>query len=205
MSSPTLSVIIPRSQEGELTKEWAEKQLVGIDHEIIMPTRWSMGLRRAKGEFICFLESDCVLGPGYFTSLLAQFEDKPSFRKLAMVCPVLGINSYDNRVYGYRMAPKDVYPAFIPSSSSPYFIQIGYVPGAILRRSSILESPPHVRDPLLDSTIISLGLWTSGQRIMMVPGTLYISTQEDLDVPFWYDRDERALGISQIFKRETIG
>ncbi len=205
---PKLTVVIPKSQEGDLTYEWAKRELAEIDHEIIMPLRWSAGLGRAKGEYICFLEKDCVLAPRYFASLMDQFVDKPSFRKLAMVSPALGINSYNRLLYGYRVRGRDVYPSLVPSSTSPYQIQIGYVPGSIIRRSAIGALSPRAQDAVTDSVNMSLYLWSNGQRVIIVPTTLYISTDVNLDSPYWFRRSHNIHDMAKViqqFKREEIG
>lgn len=204
-----ISVVIPRSQEGVLTAEWAAKELAGINHEIIVSKTWADGAKKATGDFVCFLEKDCVLGKGYFKQLLEGFEDKPSFRKLAMIAPAIGVNSYENIVYGMRIARTDVYPAYIPSSSSSYLVQIAYIPGSLIRRSSLSSLSPVKSVTMLDSINFSLSLWGSGQRILLNPRSLYVSTNLFLDEPYGFDPNnnsiENRMEVADLFRREEIG
>lgn len=204
-----LSVIIPQSQEGALTAEWAKKELAGIEHEILMAPNWATGHQKARGEYICFLERDCVLTPQYFSRLMNIFEDKPSFRKLAMVAPAIGIDSYDYEQFGYRFLSKEAYPSFFPSSTAPYLVQAAYVPGAIIRVSALDKMVIRERYSVTDSLRLSLYLWANGQRVVLDPNTFYITTDEELGESVEYNHKaeaaEETKATLEMFKREAIG
>jgi hypothetical protein len=209
MSKIILSVIIPKSQEAELTFEMAQHELKGIEHEILVSENWITGLKKARGEYVCFLEKDCLLTPRYFAKLLENFENKPSFRKLALVAPTTGVNSYENKIYGLKITPNDIYPSFIPSSSSSYLVQAAYFPGSIIRRATIGDFIPLEESIILNSVNLSLWLWHTGQRVMIDPKTLYISTDETLDGSTDYFNSTDSLvkyeDIMILFRRESIG
>lgn len=202
-----LSVILPNSQETELTEEWCRKELKGIDHEIIVDTNWSRGFLRAKGEFISFLEADCVISEGYFKKLLEVFKDKPSYRKLAMVTPVLGANSWTTQIFGYLLSPTSIMPSRIRSSSELYLIQIGFIPGAIIRRTSLVGVLPKNKDVMMESVNLSVFLWENGQRVALNPEAVYVSADDQLDLPYHVERQlvERLEPIITMWKRELIG
>lgn len=197
-----LSVIIPRSPEAVLTKEWCVQQLGGDNYEIIIAKTWQRGLDKAKGEFVTFLEKDCVLGPNYFATLLDAFDERPSFRKLAMVAPTLGINSWTKKVYGYNLYPNKVVPINERPSSEPHRVQIAYLPGAILRHSTINAIAPKRDDFMLDSVNFSIYFWNNGNMILMHPGVTYISSDEQLDLPYHIDTPLDYPALSKMFRRE---
>lgn len=201
-----ISVIIPHSLESELTKEWAIAELTGLDHEIIMDDSWAEGAKKAKGEYVCFLEKDCVLGGDYFSSLLANFTDNPSFRKLAVVAPNLGVNSYKQLVYGYRLTPTSVLPSELSSSRSAHLIQIAYIPGALIRRSALGSLSVGQTDPMMDSVNLSIYFWNNGTRILLDPDVLYISTDEALKLPHQFDPIATNLAdLTEMWARELVG
>lgn len=202
----TLSVIIPASQEGELTAELCSKQLEGIKHQIIMANNWKVGLVAAEGEYVCFIEKDAILGPNYFKTLLGVFHERMSFRKLAMVAPALAVNDWKKLVYGYRVSPTSILPSHLKSSTSTYHIQIGYIPGALIRRSALGHLAPAEKDPMMDSVNLSMYFWNNGQRIALTPDAVYVSTDELLDLPYHIKQDQKAVGKTiEMFKQEMIG
>ena len=208
MSRMILSVIIPKSQEAELTFEMAYHELAGIEHEIILSDGWADGLKNCHGEYVCFLEKDCLLTPRYFAKLLDNFEDKPSFRKLALVAPTTGVNSYSNRVYGLKIRSTDIHPSVMPSSSSTYLVQAAYYPGAIIRKSVIGNFAPSDKNITLDSVNLSLFLWSTGQRVLLDPKVLYITTDDSADQPIDYHPTKDIIDrrkVMDIFRRESIG
>ena len=206
-SKAVLSVVIPHSQEAVLTEEWCLAELKGIDSEIIVAPTWKDGYSRVNGEFVSFIDHDCVLSPGYFKKLLSVFKDNPTYRKLAMVTPVLGVNSWDIKVFGYILSPTSIFPSRIRSSSDVYLIQIGYIPGAIIRRSALETASPIDGDHIIDSVNQSIRLWNKGQRIAIDPSVTYVSTNAELDLPFNVDRavDAELEATIAMWKREMIG
>ncbi len=202
----TLSVIIPSSQEGEWTAELCSQQLEGIKHQIIMANNWKVGLVAAEGEYVCFIEKDAVLGPDYFKTLLGVFHERMSFRKLAMVSPALAVNDWKKLVYGYRISPTSVLPSHIKSSTSTYHIQVGYVPGSLIRRSALGNLAPADKDPMADSVNLCLYFWNNGQRIALTPDAVYVSSDDSLDVPFHASHNKTQIGKTiEMFKQELIG
>lgn len=204
-----ISVIIPKSQEAELTAMWAESQLEDIDHEVIIAKNWGYGLETARGDYVCLLEKDCFLAPEYFAPLLDTFENNPLFRKLAMVAPAVGVNSMTNRIYGYKIAMSDAYPSFASSSISPYLIQTAYIPGALIRKSAVRDLQITEKDLVLNSLNFCISLWGDGQRILLNPVSLYVSSDSRLDIPFSFytphEGLENAREVLDLFRREQIG
>jgi hypothetical protein len=176
-------------------------------HEIIVASSWRAGYRQSHGEFVCFLEPDCVLSDFYFEKLLSVFDDKPSYRKLAMVTPTLAVNDWDSKIYGYILSATSVIPSRIKSSSESYLIQIGYVPGAIIRRSAMGLTPPRNKDNMAESLQFSLWFWDNGQHIALDPDVTYVSTDTSLSLPFHVDylRPKTVGNVRSLWKREMIG
>lgn len=205
MSSLSLSVVIPPSKEAELTKEWCEKELKNIDHEILI-CDWEVGMCAAQAEFICLLEADCVFSKGYFKKLLAGFSNKPSYRKLAMVTPALGLNAWEARVYGYLITTTSVMPSRIKSSRDTYLIQMGFLPGAIIRRSS-LPIVPITADILTASMDMSIFFWNHGQRVALNPEVTYVTTNQQYGIARMIAdlAESEMTNTRELWKRELVG
>ena len=202
-----LSVILPSSPETELTYQWCAEQLKGMEHEIIIAPDWQSGYMIAAGEFISFLEKDCVLSDDYFKSLLKGFNDKANYRKLAMICPAIGANSYTKKVYGYITTPTSIMPSFVKSSSNEYLIQVGYIPGAIIRRSALDNLIMQMDDVVDASANISIYLWNTGKRIVVNPNVLYISKEKQVEIPSNIAWSDLAPGddVVDIWRKEGVG
>lgn len=199
-----ISVIIPKSLEGELTVDFARDELVGIEHEIIVAHDFNEGLARASKPFVSFLEKDCVLSPGYFGQNLKLFGTH--FRKLAMVVPALGLNSWDDKLYGYSVYDGIVRPLKRPASQEPHLIQVGYFPGAIFRTSVLQEiSPVFNGHDLYKSVDLSLQIWSLGSRCILNPHTTYVSTAEKLGNNYATTLfDDKIYDLSKLWHRESI-
>ena len=198
-----LSVIIPPGPEAILTQEWVELELSGTEHEVIIDS-WDSGAKKVKKEFVCFLENDCVFTKNYFLNMLDIFDDKPRFRKLAMVSPVLAVNDWDCLVYGFKLEPDRVMPRAYPSSRSSHLVQIAYLPGSIIRTSSLGSLSPKGKDTMLDSINFSLYLWNHGQRLILQNSSTYCSTQDDLDMAYPIEVGNEA-DLQVMFNQEMIG
>lgn len=199
----SLSVIIPPGPEAILTQEWVEAELTGLDHEVLVD-KWDVGFNKINKEFVCFVENDCVFSENYFINMLDIFDDKPRFRKLAMVSPVLAVNNWDDLVYGFKLEPNRVMPRAYPSSRSSHLVQIAYVPGSIIRASSIGVLAPKGVDTMLDSINFSLYLWNHGQRLILQNSSIYCSTQDDLDMAYPIEISN-APDLQAMFDQELIG
>lgn len=202
---PLISVIVPPGPEAVLTMDWVRAQLKRSNYELINES-WSIGAAQAAGEFVCFLENDCVLSEDYFYNLLHSFTDKRAYRKLAMVVPALAVNSWERYVYGYLLGPREITPVARPSSSEPYTVQIGYVPGAIIRRSALGVRFPLPEAGVRESAKLSAHFWTNGNYVLLDPRVSYVTTNleaaDDLEQDMTLEYVEPLL---ELFAREYIG
>lgn len=206
-SNPLISVVLPALPESVLTAEWATQELQYIPHELIVAPTWVLGAMKATGEYICFLEADCYFGEDYFENLLEHFESQSAFRKLALVAPAIGLNSYTARLYGYLLDPSGLAPVTKPSSVAPYFAQIVYLPGALIRRSALGFLSPG-QFPLEDSATACLYFWSHGQRVVIDPDTLYVTTNANLGEGYNFRNPisrAKAEHMLDLFNREEIG
>lgn len=205
-----LTVVIPTGEYAAFAEKICRRELKGMDHEIIQADNWDEGLGRAKGEFISFLEPQSRVSKNYFKKNLRVFTSQPLFRKLVMVASSVDVPESAHKIYGYLLSLEGTYPNILPSriqsSSEPYGIQVGYVPGAILRRNMI----PHglfFDDPVASSVKISLSLWEKGWRLLLNPNTVYSPAgTRRLDLPIQVEGlPETTKDLALQFKREMIG
>lgn len=221
-----LSIILPRWEEKtvvDYTKELIAKELSALpDAEIIVADSWSKGLDKAKCDFVCLIEPDCLVSSGYFTSNYNLFKKNSQFRKLAMVTSSVGLNNWGNRIFGYTLeqvqygdgkkgiSTKDweIQPTREKKSSSLFPIQVGFLPGAIIRKSAMQDILSHVQnidnqDLAKLSIDASFYLWGSGRRVHVNPNTTYVSTDKLIASPaqFNYELPDTAQAI---FTQEVI-
>lgn len=157
----------------------------------------------AKSEFITFVPPGHQVSDGYFNELLSVFSDRPLFRKLSMVSPSIDIKG-ESPVFGWLVSPTSIMPSRIRSSSEPYAVQIGYLPGAIIKKTALERLQPNFSTADLDNSInISLELWDSGLRCFIHP-KVAIEGERRLGLPIKYQPqvDEK---VKKIWKREMVG
>lgn len=153
-------------------KRMLEKELDGLDYEIIY-SKWSPGLLKASGDFVCLLDKDSAIAPGTIRDNLATFTDNPSYRKLAMVTGYCDFDDQEEQVMlTYDRLGLLVRRDF--SCMATQAVRIGMVPGAVIRRSSLLKSNANYnKNRFTLSADISIDFWTRGLRILLNPDSLY--------------------------------
>lgn len=190
-----ITVVIKDSGEDKVTQLTYEnlwRELKDIpESEILILKNWSDGLEGIINKYICFVEADCLVSSGYFSSQLGLLKKDPYFRKLGMLSETVGVNNWANRFYGYKVDSKHdnrVTPILNKSSSSVDAIQIGYFPGSILRVAMLKKVLPILQDfdknkkqDLVSlSTEVSLAFWRQGDgnRVHINPNAVYITTED---------------------------
>lgn len=221
-----LSVILLRNDEPtvvQLTQENLTRELGSVrGAELLLADTWEEGFSRAKNPYVCFVEADCLVSSGYFSSLIGLFLKNDHFRKLAMVSPCVGLDNWGNRIYGYSLQQiqygKDDAEVVVKqwelrasrdkTSSGLFAIEAGSLPGAVLRYSAAATIIKELhgltfKNPVELSIKASLFLWSTGRRVHVSPNTTYVSTRKDLDVipKFSYKLPDVVKNNSDIFKR----
>lgn len=158
-----LSVIVPDKRKG--MKHMLLKELQNIDSEIII-SGWRDGLVKAQGDFICLLEHDSAVSPGSIAKQLKPFLDNPRFRKLVMVSPLVEFD--DSEAMSLS--------GFQNHSEYPQMTRVGCVPGAVIRRTSLLKYVDLLDNHVSDlSYEVSVAFWENGLRITGEPTCVYYS------------------------------
>lgn len=219
MSKGTMiSVIIKDNNEPnviKLTYENLWRELKDIpDAELLVDSDWFAPLSRVQNKYVCFVEADCLVSSGYFSSQLGLFKKNPFFRKLAVLSSCVGVNNWANRFYGYSLGNNysdGVIPNKGMKSSKPYPLQIAYIPGSIVRLSMLRElltdldpSTSWQNDLVYMSAQLSLGFWQQGDgnRVDINPNTTYVTTEDYVN-----DLGKFPIGSQELvdmFKREGI-
>src|SRR3990167_3603627 len=137
-----LSIIIKNNGEDNVVKLtyeniWREVKDIP-DVELLVQNNWDVG--GVKNRFVCLLEADCLVNSGFFSSQLGLFKKNPMFRKLSMLSSAIAVNDWHNKFYGYSLENNytdGIVPVREKKSKVVYPVQIGYVPGAIIRTSML--------------------------------------------------------------------
>jgi hypothetical protein len=214
-----LTVIIKNDGEDnvvQLTYEnlWHElKDIPGS--ELIVSKNWFDELPSIKNNYVCFVEADCLINKGYFIKQLKEFRTNPG-RKISMLTAKTSVKNWDNCFYGYSIDYKFnnyVVPNRFKKSSSAYPVEVGYLPGAIIRLSmlrEVLNSLP-INDLVLLSTQLSLAFWRqglggqngqNGNPVYINPNVTYVTTEDYVNDIGKFDFDPTDL--QDKFIRESV-
>lgn len=175
----------------DMTYELLWKELQDITGaKLVVVDSWWEALADCTTDFICFVEADCLVSGGYFSSQVGIFKKDRTLRKLAVMGSALGVLNWANRVYGYSFGNKHsngLVPERVATSNRPYPVQVAYIPGAIMR-TKVLQTAVEGRgkdqfpvDNLVAfSARLSLLFWASGSghRIVLNPSTTYVTTEK---------------------------
>lgn len=154
----------------QLTYENLWRELKDIPgSELIISEGWFDYLPKIRNGYVCFVEADCLVSEGYFKKQIKEFRHNPG-RKLSMLTAKIAVNHWDNCFYGYYIDyinTKGVVPSRSKKSTVAYPVEIGYMPGAIIRASMLREvladNVIRTDDLLLLSSELSLAFWRQGK------------------------------------------
>ena len=214
-----LSVIIKNSDEEKVVQMtydnlWRELKDMA-DVELRVFDNWIDSVGQIKNDYVCFVEPDCLVNSGYFSSQLGLFKKNPMFRKLAMLSSGTGVNQWGNKFYGYKLGDnyvEGITPVKEMKSSRVYPVQIGFVPGSIIRvamlkkvLSDLKATHGIEKDLVYFSTQLSIAFWKQGDgnRVHINPNTTYVTTEEYINDIGRFDINPE--GLVDKFKRECIG
>lgn len=211
-----LSIILPRWAEPKvihLTQENLQRELNQVvGSELLVTDDWGEGIAKCRTEFISLVEPDCLVNSGYFSSLTGLFKKNKQFRQLGAMGSSVGVTSWHNRIFGYDLGAKasdGVMPVREKKSIKPYNQGVIYIPGAVLRVSTlkrILKDNDSVmnytQDLVYFSTKLSLEMWRHKCYVSINPNTTYVTTEDYVG-----DRgkfDPEAGDLAQRFQSTTF-
>lgn len=176
-----LSVIVPDDRPGMQRMLRKEADILNpLTIEIIYDD-WRSGLEKAQGDFVCLLEYDSAISPGSLARQVEIFMDNPSFRKLAMVCPLI---EFDDAVPMEMRYIDSTVHFNVPTATNCMLSRVGIVAGAVIRRTSLKQREGMIGEDLVTtSAAISLDMWDKGLRIMQHNSALYYSPESLFETP----------------------
>lgn len=207
-----LSVILPRWAEPtviHLTQENLQRELEAVNGaELLVTDSWSEGIAKTRNDYICLVEPDCLVSSGYFASMMGLFT-KSHFRKLSIMSATTSVLDWENRFYGYQVGNNysdGVWPVLKSKSTSPYPVQIAYVPGSILRMSMLNKIMPNVdfqaKNLTKLSTDVSLECWRNNGHVLINPNSSYCTTEDHVSQQGKFD--PKAGDLVTRFAKEVI-
>lgn len=184
--------------------------------EVIAAEDWLEALDVVKTRFVCFVETNCIISGGYFSSLVGLITKDLTLRKLGILGSATGVLNFGNRVYGYVYAQKlsdGLVPVRTASSSKIYPVQIAFIPGAVMRTKMLKkamanfynaaghedhdEEVPFIPadNPVQFSASLSLLFWAlgDGHRVAINPSTSYVTPESSPGEPTKYPVDPGEL------------
>jgi hypothetical protein len=201
-----LTIVTPDTQAG--MRKMLERELEGIDHEIINK-KWDKGIELAKGNFVCLLETNSAVKRGSIRDNLQVFLDNPSYRKLAMVSPAVDLADNDAIVPFMMGWMSDttyngVTYTMASAANGIKSVRLGFTPGAVIRRSSLLKSGvEYKKNPFLYSLEMSIAFWEQGLRVSGNPESLYYAP-ENITYTKIKDTPEVPSAVLEMWKHEMI-
>jgi len=217
-----LSIVILDSGEPnviKLTYENLFREIKSIpDGELLVEKDWFNALDKIHNKYVCFVEPDCLVSGGYFASQMGLFNKSGYTRKLAMMSSAIGINNWANRIYGFKL-DSDLADGIIPvkekTSNSVHPVQMGFVPGSIIRVSMLRKALEELKitsykdtNLVALSAEISLAFWKQGDgnRVHINPNSTYVTTEDyvgDIFNPSMKLKIDPS-DLIKVFKRELI-
>ena len=205
-----ITVIIRDSGEPQvlkLTYENLWRELKDIANARLEVGSWGT----SDNPYICWVEPDCLVNSGYFSSMVGLLK-KPANRKISVLSSSVGINTWANRIYGYRLGETyadGVIPTREKKGTYLYPVQIAYIPGAVMRvnllRPVLDELKPGngwENDLVHLSTRLSLAFWNQKKRVYINPNTTYVTTEDYVNDIGKFD--PKPGNAPDVFSREGI-
>jgi len=207
----------------ELTYEniWREiKDMEGAS--IIVTPSWFNVINTLTAPFVSFVEADCLVNSGYFKSQINLLKKNANNRHIAVMSASTAVNSWANRFYGYDVTGENVKESIVPNkekkSTAPYMVQAAYLPGSIVRLSTlknILDEGMKSKEwdaSLTDLSVdFSLRVWSRGigngigNMVMINPNATYVTTDKRVNEITSFDpKDKRIDVLFDIFRRYFI-
>lgn len=219
-----LSVIIKNTNEPNvvrLTYDNFCRDLLSVKDstELIVADTWETGYAQSKGNFVSFVEPDCLVSSGFYSSNFSLFKKNDHYRKLAMVGSSVGVDDWGNRIYNYKLgqvtAGDDdlsvtywrLQPERRKKGQGLYPVQVSFFPGAIFRRTAIDDIVREIGlkddDLVRLSTKICFYLWGNNRRLLINPNTTYVTTDRRVENPGLWE-PEVPDQATAIFAREQL-
>lgn len=228
-----LTVVIKRSDEPtviQMTQENVMRELSSVHgSEMLLEDTWLQGIRRVRTPYFCLLEPDCTLSAAYvasnigITKKLQRGSDAGGgYNKMAMLSSCIGFKRFDDRIYNYELSKvldhitedcelkiTGLVPSREKRGSEPYLVQVGFVPGAIIRFSAVKDGIDKIywddNNPVRLSAEVSLHFWNSNRRILMNPNTTYVSLNKQIPLDYKGKIEANLYPAVNIFQKERIG
>lgn len=221
----------------QMTESEMVKQLDPIlGAEILLEDTWLAGLRKVRTPYVCLVEADCTLSGQYFLTNYGLLKKTIAKGKTgvgrggdrggggdtsyAMLSSCLGIKNFGNRIYNFQLEEvQDINVNKVTGKSwhvmpnrnkldiRLYTVQIGFVPGAIIRMSSIKDIIDTMDwdqpDLIKMSTEVSFYFWDTIRRVVLNPSTTYVTNNDYEHPPLFQVKVPDK--VAHIFQREYIG
>lgn len=195
----------------QLTFENLYKELKDIyGSELLVRKDW-FDLEGIKNRYVCFVEADCLVEPGYFQAQLERFKKRGFSRVTGIMSASTAVTYWDNRIYGYRLGSgvMGVMPNRKQKSSAPFSVQVAYIPGSIMRMTMLKEALKDMEitdihnDLVFLSSELSLAFWKRGYRIYVNPKISYLTTEDYVNDIGQFGVDS-SVELDKLFLRESI-
>lgn len=193
---------------------WREiKDIPGA--KIIVTDNWVEEIAKLGTKYTCIVEADCLLSSGYFNSLLGFIKKNDmELNKMAVMSSTTAVKNWAVRLYGFSIG-NDYLDKIIPNnqkkdiSRSFYTVQIGYIPGAILRTKFLKQVAEIVHpqsswqnDMVFLSAQLSIGFWEKNWMVYIAPAVAYCTTEDYVNDIANFDLNN--LEILSKFRRESV-
>jgi len=197
-----LTVVVPYLQKAQW--ESIDKELKGIDYEIIPLKDEAKALEVASGAFIVFLEAHSGICPGSLKSSLDVYLQRPSYRKLAMVATPVDYDVLGGR-YGYTYEGGVALDTIEDNEEDSYPVSIGHFYGSVIRVSALKKHMINMkRETMYKTVLLSDKFWANGLRIELNPQSTYYAPNDvkpSIDEAYKIKTNSEAL---KVWQREFI-
>lgn len=214
-----LSVVILNNGEAnviQLTFENLYKELKDIyGSELLVKDKW-FDLEHIRNRYVCFVEADCLVEPGFFKSQMEKFLEKGYSRNMAMMSASTSVCYWDNKIYGYRLDERNdgLVPNRQPKSRVPFTVEVGYIPGAIIRvsmlKTILKDFDNQTQDLVYLSSELSMAFWRKsaeaqgkGYRVYLNPRTSYLTTEDYVNDLGKFETSAND-SVMSLFSKESI-
>lgn len=193
---------------------WAEiKDIPGA--ELIVTRNWVDEIQLIDNKYTCIIESDCLVSSGYFNSLLGYIKKNAmELNKMGVFSSATAVKNWAVRFYGFNIG-NDTLDKVIPNKTKKattrpfYTVQIGYIPGAILRTKFLKQVIDVVRpleswkkDTVFLSAQLSLGFWGKDWMVYIAPGPTYCTTEDYVNDIASFELED--ITLLEKFHRESV-